>query len=123
MGILNSLFGTNKNVGKAIDAVKSGVDMMVFTKEEKSLAGMEYLKLQIQMAKALGPSNIARRVIAITITGLWAFSVVLAIGLYLAGGTEQAKFIFGVLSEIINVPFVVVIGFYYAKRMIPGSNK
>ena len=120
MGLLSKLFSSNKSVDTAVNGVVNGIDALFFTDEEKSRASMEGLKLQIEMAKALGPSNIARRVIAISVTGLWCFHVLLATGLQLAGFEDQAAFIFLVVKNTLNIPFVVVISFYFAKRMIPG---
>lgn len=123
MGILSALFGKSKNVGKAIDAVGGIVDSAFFTEQEKSLAGIEYLKLQIEMAKALGPSNIARRVIAITIVVAWVFNIELAIGLYAFGATDIATFVFNIVKDVLTLPFTIVVGFYFAKQIVTSMQK
>ena len=102
---------TGNTAGKVIDAVAGGLDSMVFTDQERTNA---LTKLQ----EVTSPQNVARRFIAVIVVGLWAFLILLGIALYLGGGTESAKYVFQVLTDVVLQPFSIIIGFYYLAHVV-----
>ncbi len=120
MGLLSWLTGGGGTANKVVDAAVDGLDALVFTDEEKSRAGQKILDFKLKWLTATSGQNVARRVIAIAIVALWVATIVLAIGLQLLGATEKSDFVFLTLKDVINTPFMVVIGFYFAAHLARG---
>ena len=111
------LFGGSSGADKTIDSVSKGIDALVFTDEEKSSAKQAGFKLWIEYQKATQPQNVARRLIALVVTGLWALVLVLYLTLQ-PFFPEYTQFLFKLLIDIINPVFMLVMAFYFAKRII-----
>ena len=122
MGWFSWLTGNSNTAEKVVDGVSSGLDMMFFTDEEKSIASQKVLDFKIEYAKATQNQSIARRVIAFAITGVWVFLNLLAVTLYFIS-EASSKFIFEVLKENINTPFMIVVGFYFAAHVVGKLSK
>ena len=116
------LFGNSDSANKVVDGVVSGIDSMFFTDQEKSIASQKVLDFKIEYAKHTQNQSIARRVIAFAITGLWAILNLLAVALWFIS-EPASKFIFEVLKENINVPFMIVVGFYFAAHIVGKIGK
>lgn len=119
---VTSFFGSSEGISKTIDAVSSGIDMAVYTPEEKSLTNQKILDWKLKMATAIGPQSLARRVIAFIIVGIWAYILLLMVHLKLLGMTEQADHLVKVLTDIVAWPFITVVGFYFLAN-IARANK
>lgn len=128
MGLLSGLtsfFTGDKTADSVIDGVKRATDMLVFTDEEKSITNQKSMELFIEYQKATLPQNVTRRMIAIAVVALWLF---LALLTALSGGggimfhverlTEVSKYFFQFMEDVINVPFGLIIGFYFLKRIV-----
>ena len=122
MGWFSWLTGGGETAGKVVEGVSSGIDMMFYTDEEKAIASQKVLDFKIEHAKHTQNQSIARRVIAFSITGLWAFLNLLAVALYFIS-ESASKFIFEVLKENINTPFMIVVGFYFAAHVVGKLGK
>lgn len=120
---ISGIFGKGDNISKGLDMVDKGLDALVFTAEEKSVANQTILDWKLKWISATGAQSVARRVIAYVIVALWAFMVILGVGLTLLNMTEQGKFVFKVLSDILNYPFMLIIGFYFAAHMVRANKK
>jgi len=129
MSILSSIVGFftggSKTADTVMDSVKRAGDMLVFTDEEKSITNQKGMELFIKYQEATLPQNVTRRVMAIVIVVLWAFVVVLTILVGLVGiigdfanVTNASTFVYGVLKDVITIPFGAIVGFYFLKRMI-----
>lgn len=105
--------GDSKAVDKGLDMLGRGVDMAIFTKEEKSIANQKKLDWTLDLVKAMGPQNIARRFIAFGIVGTWLVHVYLATILYLLDKTKEAQFVYNILKDVLGWPFITIIGFYF----------
>lgn len=121
-GAIKGFFGSSEGISKTIDAVSSGIDMAVYTSEEKSISHQKILDWKIKMATALGPQSISRRVLAFIIAGIWAYLLLLMVHLKLFGFEAQADYIYKVLTDIVDKPFLVVVGFFFLAH-IARSNK
>ena len=116
------LFGNSESSNKVVDGVVNGVDAMFFTDEEKSVANQKVLDFKIEYAKHTQNQSIARRVIAFIVSGLWGALNLLAVALYFIS-EPASQFVFKVISENINVPFMIVVGFYFAAHVVGKLGK
>ena len=91
-----------------------GLDGLKYTPEE---AG----QWKLDMLKAMGPQSIARRFIALAVTGLWCGLIIVGIILKLWGGEGQAIFIFNILNEVVAIPFSIVLGFYFLANVVRAN--
>jgi hypothetical protein len=123
VGLLSRIFGSSGTAAKVVDSAISGIDAVVFTKEEKAAANQKILDWYITYLKATQPQNLARRLIAVIVVMLWAlmiFSAVIAEGFGLSAFSE---FTFKVIAENVNTPFSIIIGFYFAAHAIRAMQK
>lgn len=123
MGWFSWITGGTETANKVVDGVVDGFDMVFFTPEEKSIASQKILDWKLAYAKASSGQNIARRVIAIGVSGLWALLIVIAV---IAKAFEQdafCDFIFNMMKENVNTPFSIVLGFYFLAHVARGFSK
>jgi hypothetical protein len=88
LGFLGRLFGSDKAMAGMVDGLKSGLDALVYTDQEKERdAAKERAAARDMligwMDKTQG-QNIARRFLALVITFVWLFQYLAAFGLGLA---------------------------------------
>lgn len=120
---LKAIFSTPEVIGKAADAAINAGDALVFTKEEKSAAFLEFVRSSM-------PMNLARRVIAMAVAAVWFLSAVTLLLLTVAAGLTEslviaktAESVFNMMKDVINWPFMTVMGFYFAKNIIGSMKK
>lgn len=122
---LKNLFSSPKTANDAVKAGMRGIDALVFTNEEKSIVNEKFREWMLKYYEATQPQNIARRIIAFMIVALWSLTVIAAMITYVFS-TEASMFIFQVLSDVVNPPFLTIIGFYFLThsiRAIKGDKK
>lgn len=117
--------GESNTAANVIDGVKRAGDMLVFTAEEKSLTNQKGMELYIKYQEATLPQNVTRRMIAIIVVLMWVVLVALtvltaAIGMLadLEGFKQVGVYMFKFLTDVVMVPFSVIIGFYFLKRIV-----
>ncbi len=110
MKLLARLFGS----GDTTSAVLSGIDKAWFTDQEKSGFFLKYLA-------ATQPQNLARRLIAVIVVLLWAMLILLGVALY-KFDPAYSDFIFSTLKDVVNTPFGIIIGFYFAAHLARAWN-
>ena len=103
-GFLKPLFSMPKLIDAAI---KSG-DALVFTAEERKAWVLE-------AAKVLGPQTIARRVITIIATALWALLTLIYVVLILLEHSQVSAF--GELYTRVCLIFGGIIAFYFGTSL------
>lgn len=113
MGLFDWLTGGGKAADKIISGVSAGIDMTFYTEEEKSIANQKILDFKLKYAQSTTAQNVARRIIAIAVTGMWVFLVLLAVAAYLIDLKQFSEFIFKVLQDNVNTPFSIIVGFYF----------
>jgi hypothetical protein len=122
MGLLSWITGESKAAEKAIDGVTNGLDAMFFTDEEKSVANQKVLDFKLKWAQATSGQNLARRYISLLVVALWVLLVVLTVFLKLIG-SESSQFVFDMLKDVVNNPFMMIIGFYFLAHVTKGLGK
>ena len=128
--IIGFFTGGSGTADSVIDGVKRAGDMLVFTDEEKALSNQTALKLLIEYQRATLPQNVARRKIALVVVAMWALMIVFTIFIATIGILSNlenfkilSEYLYRFFDKILNVPFMMIIGFYFLKRIIPSKNE
>ena len=123
MGIFSWITGGSDTAEKVVDNVSSGLDMMFYTDEEKSIASQKILDWKLKYASASANQSISRRVITITIAALWAMIIIVAVvyGLLAGKDAEGTKFLLEMLEKVVNPPFMIVVGFYFLAHVVGNA--
>ena len=125
MSWFGKLFGTDEATKEVIGAVKDGVDALWYTDEEKAqdyaAAKVEGHKFIIDWLKSTTGSRVARRVIALTVTGLWTTQFVIAqiLSVVLIWVDDPKPYDASVVAIQSNMDqttgaMMLVLGFYFA---------
>ena len=128
--IIGFFTGGSGTADSVIDGVKRAGDMLVFTDEEKALSNQTALKLLIEYQRATLPQNVARRKIALVVVAMWALMIIFTIFIATIGILSNlenfkilSEYLYRFFDKILNVPFMMIIGFYFLKRIIPSKNE
>ena len=82
MSFWGKLFGTEKALNAVVDGVSNGLDALVYTDEEKAQAAAENRtearKMVVEWMRTTQGQNLARRLLALSITAVWLFQYILA---------------------------------------------
>lgn len=125
MSFIGKLFGSDEAISKTIDAVSSGLDKLVYTDEEKAESAAkertEARNMVVGWMAATQGQNLARRLIALSITGVWLLDIVVAqvvgaISIFVddpAKFNELAKFMMSGAMEM-NSAVMLILAFYFA---------
>jgi hypothetical protein len=128
-----ALFSSKRIVDEGMDTIKdmrSGIDMLVFTSEEKALMNVEISNIVLKRAElALQESSIksmTRRILAVSVV-LTAelLTVILAVG-YLGGLQAQKMEGIWTLLKFWSTPLAIVLAFYlgyYGLTQIAAAKK
>jgi hypothetical protein len=126
MGLLDKLFGSDKQLDKLTSGAVNGLDKIFFTKEEKAEANQKLSDWYLKYLEATQPQNLARRLIAIVVVSLWAFLIFFGVLMW-KFDVGWSTFIFSTLNNIVNNPFMIIIGFYFLTHAVraykPGDKK
>jgi len=124
MGLLSFLTGGSKTAENVVDGAMSGLDMAIYTKEEKAIAGQKILDWKLAYAKATAGMSINRRIIVFAVTAIWVILVLLLIIYGLSKGGEHVNtiFLFRVMAEIVAIPFGIIVTFYFLAHVV-GKGK
>lgn len=128
MGLLKRVFAGPDQVGAVIDGARKGLDALVFTNEERAAQGIRAFELVADYMRATEGQNLARRLIAFAVVGLWAFVIVLGVALALLQNalgweSDPAGIVFGVLEDHVTWPLGIVLGFYFATHLLRAYQK
>ncbi len=117
MGLLAKIFGDKDQLDKLTDGAVNGLDKIFFTKEEKAEANQKLSEWYLKYLNATQPQNVARRMIAFIVVGLWALLVLMGVAVKWINDA-YAEYIFTVLGEIVMNPFLVIVGFYFLTHTV-----
>ena len=124
MSFFSFLTGGSKVAEKVVDGVSSGMDMAFYTDEEKSIASQKILDWKLDYAKATASQSISRRIISCVVSALWALLIIVAVvfGLILGKEAASVQFLIEILKDIVNPPFMIILGFYFLAHVV-GKGK
>lgn len=124
MSLLSRIFGSDKALDAAIKGVSNGLDALVYTDEEKAQAASQERAQARQMVigwmERTQGQNLARRLIALVVTGIWAVQYVIAMLLDVAGIWITDERIMQSAESIrqggdsVTGAMMLVLGFYFA---------
>ena len=124
-GFVGRLLGSDKALSKVVDGVSEGLDKLIYTDEEKAEAAAAERKAAREMVvdwmRATQGQNIARRVIALSITGTWLGMYLVSVwaGMIAVFVDEPAKLrllaeVARVSADEMSAPVMMILGFYFA---------
>lgn len=116
MAFWASLFGNSKTVEVAANGISNSLDKIFYTDEEKSDAQQLGFEAWIRYQEATAPQNVARRLIALIIVGLFALLSLMAVIIY-PFNIQYSNFIQSILSASVMPLTVVIVSFYFYKRI------
>lgn len=123
---LGKLFGTDKAAESLVNNISSGLDKIVYTSQEQAeyaARGVtEARQVLLEWLKATSGSNLARRLIALIVTCIWALQytvsmILLALVPWLPEYAEQMRLSAESLQEsgsAVSGAMMLVLGFYFA---------
>lgn len=137
MSFWGKIFGTDKAIQSGIEAVKSGLDMLVYTDEEKAIdnakAVTEARSMVVDWMNATQGQNLARRLIALVVTGIWAVQFIgaMLLGVITAftndpdmvGKLIAASAVINSSAQQMNGAVMLILGFYFAAPHMEGIAK
>ena len=127
LGLIGKIFGTEKSLSKTVETIGNVADKFVYTKQERAQAAIDAVKMQydytIRWMEATQGQNLSRRIIAMTITFIWAIEYVAMVSLSVAAvWVSNPDKILQTVSAIesyatqTNNIFAIVLGFYFVAR-------
>jgi hypothetical protein len=115
--LLGAIFGSKDTTQELVKGAVLGLDKMVFTKEERAEHSAKLADWWLKYLAATAPQSLARRLIALIVVALWALLVLLGIALWKLDPGYSA-FVFSTLDQIVNAPFLMIMGFYFAAHIV-----
>ena len=124
MAFWGRVFGSDKALEGIVDGVKNGIDALVYTDEERAGAAAsdrsEARAMVVQWMESTKGQNLARRLIALSITGTWLFMyLVSAVSGMIAPFTSDERLT--VVGQVaadragdMNAAVMLILAFYFA---------
>ncbi|MDX8400946.1 MAG: hypothetical protein R8K20_11975 [Gallionellaceae bacterium] len=112
------LLGNSNAAEKAVNGVVDGLDALVFTDEEKSIANQKVLDFKIEYAKHTQNQSISRRIITVSVCVMWLIVGLSALISTSLGATEYAKYAMKFLVDVVMQPFSIIVGFYFIAHLV-----
>lgn len=119
------LFGTDQALSAVVDGVSNGLDKLIYTDEEKADAAAkdrsEARLMVIEWMRSTQGQNLARRFIALAITGVWLgmyllsvlFSMI-AVWVDDPGKLQESAAIAQTSANDMNPAVMLILAFYFA---------
>lgn len=123
--VIGKVFGTDKALSKVVDGVANGLDALVYTDEEKAgdaaKARSEARSMVIEWIAKTQGQNLARRIIALAVTGTWLSMYWLAflmnlIAIWAENSTAwvESAVLTNQAADGMMPAVMLVLGFYFA---------
>ena len=125
MNFIGRLFGSEKALAAVVDGVTNGLDALVYTDEEKASDAAqdrsEARKIVVQWMTATQGQNISRRLLALSITGVWLLQYIIAQALTFssifvsdASRLEAASKVMHSGADDMSGAVMLIVAFYFA---------
>ena len=123
--VIGKMLGTEKALERTIESVTKGLDALVYTDEEKAQEGAaersEARSMVVKWMEATQGQNLARRIIALIVTGTWVTQYIVAqfLGLVAVWADESEKFLEAAEimqsgADSMGSPVMLILAFYFA---------
>jgi hypothetical protein len=125
MSFWGKIFGTDKAIEGGVNMVRDGLDALVYTDEEKAgyaaKERTEARQMVVKWMESTQGQNLARRLIALSITAVWLLMYIVSLIMSLTAvwvespqqWIASAKVIGG-YSESMNGAMMLILAFYFA---------
>jgi len=125
MSIWGKIFGSDEAISKTIDTVSRGIDSLVYTDQEKAVTASQELSearsMVVKWMESTQGQNLARRLIALSVTFVWLVQYIAALAISLvavwvdnpAQWRDSANVI-GDYAEAMNGAMMLILAFYFA---------
>jgi len=122
MGIFARIFGSDEALKEVVKSASEGLDALVYTDEEKANAAAndrtEARRMVVEWLKASSGQNLARRLIALSITSVWLLQYVMAhvfgvASIWLPELTKARESLLQGGSDMSNA-VMLILAFYFA---------
>lgn len=128
MNFLGRLFGTEKALNTAVESLRDGLDALVYTEEERETDAAkdrsEARRMFIEWMRNSQGQNLARRILALTIAGIWLMQYIVAQLLLVTAvwvetpaevvRIERSARIIGDYADGMTGAMMLILGFYFA---------
>lgn len=121
--MLSWLFGNSSAADKAVDGVVNGLDALVFTDEEKSVAAQKVLDFKIEYAKHTQNQSVSRRIISVAVSAMWVTVGIATLAAKALGADAFAEYAFKFLVDVVMQPFSIIVAFYFLTEVVRGVKK
>lgn len=134
MGILARIFGAPAALEETVKGVRDGLDALVYTDEEKATdaakSRTEARQMVVSWMTATQGQNLARRLLALSITAVWLFLYLLSMAMQagsvfltdpeMFGRITAAAAIIGDRATELNGAIMLILAFYFAAPHMGG---
>ena len=117
MGLISKILGSGVSADKIVDKGFQLFDDVTFTKQEKAGNKIKLLDFWLKWQEQTKGQNLARRMIALILVGLYVLLVLMAVTVY-KFDIGWSTMIFDTLTDTLKQPFNIIIGFYFANALI-----
>ena len=127
---LGKLFGTEKALSEIVEGASKGIDALAYTPEEKANDAAkdrtEARKMVVQWMAATQGQNLARRLIALSITSVWLFMYMISallralavfvndVGVVTSAKLFKAGLELQAAAQDMNPAVMLILAFYFA---------
>lgn len=125
--LFGKMFGTDKALTAMVDNVSAGIDKLFYTDEEKAEDGAkarsEARAMVVKWMASTQGQNVARRFIAISVTGVWLFQYVVGwlmdmasvfVSAAASAKLTQASLVTSERADTMVPAVMLILGFYFA---------
>lgn len=117
IGFFRSLFDKQSTIDTAVKGIYNGIDMAIYTDEEKSEAAIKRLDAYLKYLESTNSQNIARRFIAMVVVLLWTMLVIVTTGIGLYTAEDKTQFMLTMVDGV-GIQVSLVMSFYFGKQLI-----
>jgi len=115
MGFFDWITGGGKMAQDAVEAIIDTGDALVYTDEEKAAQHMTKLQWALEYLRTTSGQNLARRLIAVMVVGVWVLlvAVIAVAGYFDRTDDSYAAWMREFLENVLSNPFNIILGFYF----------
>ena len=113
MGIFGKIFGSDKVIEKTTDGIYNGIDMLVYSDEEKAIAMQKKQEFYIKILKAYEPFKVAQRFLA------FIYSIPY-VSIVVYGVVMKDAVLVNSINDALGLQTIIILGFYFGGGAFEG---